>query len=116
MEQGQDLGRAAADVFVRLGCRIPAWLPAALLHNLKHNKVLHEKNIILTVVTEEVPRLRDEGRVTSERLSDAFSRVTVRFGFMEHPNVPNALKAADFDLENASFFLSRRAAPPLRSA
>jgi KUP system potassium uptake protein len=84
-------------------------VPAALLHNLKHNKVLHEKNIILTVVTEEVPRLRDEGRVTSETLSDAFSRVTVRFGFMEHPNVPKALKAADFDLENASFFLSRRA-------
>jgi KUP system potassium uptake protein len=84
-------------------------VPAALLHNLKHNKVLHEKNIILTVVTEEVPRLRDEDRVTSETLSDAFSRVTVRFGFMEHPNVPKALKAADFDLENASFFLSRRA-------
>jgi KUP system potassium uptake protein len=84
-------------------------VPAALLHNLKHNKVLHDYNVILTVVTEEVPRLPDEGRVTVERLSERFARVTVRFGFMEHPNVPKALAAADFDLANASFFLSRRA-------
>jgi KUP system potassium uptake protein len=84
-------------------------VPAALLHNLKHNKVLHDHNIILTVVTEEVPRLRDEGRVAVEKLSERFSRVTVRFGFMEHPNVPKALEAANFDLANASFFLSRRA-------
>jgi KUP system potassium uptake protein len=84
-------------------------VPAALLHNLKHNKVLHDHNVILTVVTEEVPRLRDEGRVTSETLSDQFSRVIVRFGFMESPNVPKALEAANFDLSNASFFLSRRA-------
>ena len=47
--------------------------------------------------------------VTVEKLSDRFSRMTVRFGFMEHPNVPKALKAASFDLENASFYLSRRA-------
>ena len=50
-------------------------VPAALLHNLKHNKVLHDQNVILTVVTEEVPRLPDEGRVTVEKLSDRFSRV-----------------------------------------
>jgi KUP system potassium uptake protein len=87
-------------------------VPAALLHNLKHNKVLHDHNVILTVVTEEVPRLRDEGRVTSETLSDQFSRVIVRFGFMESPNVPKALEAANFDLSNASFFLSRRALQP----
>ena len=87
-------------------------VPAALLHNLKHNKVLHEKNIILTVLTEEVPRLRDEGRVTTERLSERFARVTVRFGFMEGPDVPRALRAANFDLEEASFFLSRRALQP----
>ncbi|MCB8822861.1 potassium transporter Kup [Microvirga rosea] len=84
-------------------------VPAALLHNLKHNKVLHGHNVLLSVVTEEVPRLREEGRVTVEKLSDRFSRVTVRFGFMEPPNVPRALKAANFDLEDTSFFLSRRA-------
>jgi len=91
-------------------------VPAALLHNLKHNKVLHDHNVILTVVTEEVPRLRDEGRVTSETLSDQFSRVIVRFGFMESPNVPKALEAANFDLSNASFFLSRRALQPSAQA
>ncbi|MPR12326.1 hypothetical protein FS320_35745 [Microvirga tunisiensis] len=84
-------------------------VPAALLHNLKHNKVLHEQNVILTVMTEEVPRLRDKGRVTSETLSDRFSRVTVQFGFMESPSVPKALRAAGFDLNDVSFFLSRRA-------
>jgi KUP system potassium uptake protein len=83
-------------------------VPAALLHNMKHNKVLHDRNVILTVMTEEVPHVLDEDRITVEKLSDRFSRVTVRFGFMESPNVPRALKAADFDLENVSFFLSRR--------
>jgi len=85
-------------------------VPAALLHNLKHNKVLHDHNVILTVI--EVPRLRDEGRVTVDTLSDRFSRATVRFGFMESPSVPKALEAANFDLSNASFFLSRRALQP----
>ncbi|MEE1613415.1 potassium transporter Kup [Microvirga sp. CF3016] len=84
-------------------------VPAALLHNMKHNKVLHDHNIILTVVTEEIPRRPDDGRVSMEKLSDRFSRVTVRFGFMESPNLPKALRAAGFDLDNASFFLSRRA-------
>jgi KUP system potassium uptake protein len=84
-------------------------VPAALLHNMKHNKVLHDHNIILTVVTEEIPRRPDEGRVTVEKLSERFSRVTVRFGFMESPNLPKALRAAGLDLDNASFFLSRRA-------
>ena len=87
-------------------------VPAALLHNMKHNKVLHDQNVILTVVTEEVPRLPDEGRVTVEKLSDRFSRVIVRFGFMESPNLPKALREAGFDLENVSFFLSRRALQP----
>jgi KUP system potassium uptake protein len=87
-------------------------VPAALLHNLKHNKVLHEKNVILTVTTEEVPRIRDSDRVTVETLSGAFSRAIVRFGFMEYPNVPQALEAANFDLKDVSYFLSRRALQP----
>lgn len=87
-------------------------VPAALLHNMKHNKVLHDQNVILTVVTEEVPRLPEEGRVTMEKLSDRFSRMIVRFGFMENSNLPKALREAGFDLENVSFFLSRRALQP----
>jgi KUP system potassium uptake protein len=94
----------------------PQDVPAALLHNMKHNKVLHDHNVILTVVTEEIPRRSDEGRVTAEKLSERFSRVTVRFGFMESPNLPKALRAAGFDLNNASFFLSRRALQPSAQA
>ncbi|KAA2236270.1 potassium transporter Kup [Salinarimonas soli] len=83
-------------------------VPAALLHNMKHNKVLHATNVILTIVVEEVPRIAGE-RATVEKLSDAFSRVTLRFGFMESPNVPKALREAGFDVDAVSFFLSRRA-------
>jgi KUP system potassium uptake protein len=77
---------------------------------------LHDHNVILTVVTEEIPRRSDEGRVTAEKLSERFSRVTVRFGFMESSNLPKALRAAGFDLDNASFFLSRRALQPSAQA
>jgi len=87
-------------------------VPAALLHNLKHNRVLHEKNIIMSVLTEEVPRLPEADRITIEKLSEAFSRMTLRFGYMETPDVPEALRAANFDVKNASFFLSRRALRP----
>ena len=73
-------------------------VPQALLNNLKHNGVLHERNVILTVLTEEVPRLADEGRVATEIISDRFSRTTIRFGFMEAPNVPKALTDAGWDV------------------
>ena len=74
-------------------------VPAALLHNMKHNKVLHEQNVILTVVTEEVPRLPDEGRVTIGEALGPLLAGDVRFGFMESPNLPKALRAAGFDLD-----------------
>ena len=80
---------------------------------MKHNKVIHEKNVILTVVTEEVPRVDESRRLTVETLSDRFSRMVVRFGFMETPHVPRALEAAGYDVKNTSFFLSRRT--PFRS-
>jgi KUP system potassium uptake protein len=93
----------------------PDSAPSALLHNLKHNKVLHEQNAILNVVIEDVPRLSaGEERVAVARVSDAFSRITLRFGFMERPDVPRALAACrrhgfKLDLMRTSFFLSRRA-------
>jgi KUP system potassium uptake protein len=95
----------------------PDNVPSALLHNLKHNKVLHEQNVILSVVTADTPRLDETDRASVERLSDGFSRVTLRFGFMEMPDVPKALPACraqgwDFDLMRTSFFLSRRALRP----
>src|SRR5260370_40177921 len=66
----------------------PDATPTALLHNIKHNKVLHENNIILKVITEDMPRFADGERITLNRLSDTFTRITLRFGDMESPNVP----------------------------
>jgi KUP system potassium uptake protein len=71
--------------------------PSALLHNLKHNHVLHEMVILVAVVTEEVPHVFDRDRITREKMADGFYRVTLHYGFMEDPNVPKALKLADLD-------------------
>lgn len=64
----------------------------APLHNVKHGGVLHARNMILTVHTEDMPRITNGERVTTERFSDAFSCVSVRFGFMELPDLPRALE------------------------
>lgn len=95
----------------------PEFAPTALLHNLKHNKVLHERNVILTIVTTDTPRVSDDERVAMTTISDQFSRVALRFGYMEQPNVPKALAIArklgwTFDIMSTSFFLSRRALRP----
>jgi KUP system potassium uptake protein len=95
----------------------PESAPTALMHSLKHYKVLHEKNIILTIETAPTPRIDDSERVRMEQLSETFSRVTLRFGFMEQPNVPRTLAIArrlgwQFDIMATSFFLSRRALKP----
>ena len=88
--------------------------PVALMHNLKHNKVLHEKNIILTVRTAETPRVREEDRVLIEPMNDDFKKIILTYGFMENPNVPKALAAMrksqglKFDIMATSFFLGRR--------
>jgi KUP system potassium uptake protein len=95
----------------------PESAPTALLHSLKHYKVLHEENVILTLVTDELPRVSPDERVTIGYISKTFLRITVRFGFMETPNVPKALMLAKklgwkFDVMKTSFFLSRRALKP----
>jgi KUP system potassium uptake protein len=91
--------------------------PTALLHSLKHYKVLHEHNVILTVVTANVPRVPDDEKVRIESLSELFARVVVTFGFVEIPNIPQALVLArklgwKFDIMSTSFFLSRRSLKP----
>lgn len=92
----------------------PDVTPVALMHNLKHNRVLHEKNIILTVNTAETPRVREEDRVTIHPINDDFKKVILSYGFMENPNVPKALAALrksqglKFDIMATSFFLGRR--------
>lgn len=88
------------------------YLPPALLHNLKHNQVLHERNVLLTVETLAVPRADDSERVSYVDLGDGFSRLNLRFGYMEDPDVPKALRHWDipgpgFDPMRTTFFASR---------
>jgi KUP system potassium uptake protein len=95
----------------------PVVSPAALLHNLKHNKVLHEKNAILTVRSLDVPRIGDEERVKIEPIVDGFWKVELKYGYMESPNVPKGLailrkQGFKFDIMSTSFFLSRRSIRP----
>jgi len=95
----------------------PGSAPTALMHSLKHYKVLHEKNVILTIETAPTPRIDPSERVRLDEISATFSRVTLRFGFMESPNVPKTLAIArklgwHFDIMSTSFFLSRRALKP----
>jgi KUP system potassium uptake protein len=95
----------------------PETAPSALLHNLKHNKILHEKNVILTVKSADEPRIRDEDRVKVEHLGDSFWRVVMTYGYMETPNVPRGLAILrklgfKFDIMATSFFLSRRSIRP----
>jgi KUP system potassium uptake protein len=69
-------------------------VPVVLLHHLKHNKVLHEQVILMSVVTQEVPEANESERVTVEKLEHGFARITARYGFMEQPNVPEILQWA----------------------
>jgi KUP system potassium uptake protein len=95
----------------------PETAPAALLHNLKHNKVLHEKNVVLTIKTVDTPRVRDDNRARIEPLGDNFWKVRLTYGYMETPNIPRGLAALrrsgfKFDIMATSFFLSRRSIRP----
>jgi KUP system potassium uptake protein len=96
---------------------MPDFAPSALLHNLKHNKVLHEKNIVLTVRSEDTPRVDEDARVHVEPLAEGFWKVEMAFGYMETPNVPRGLAilrklGLKFDIMATSFFLSRRSIRP----
>jgi KUP system potassium uptake protein len=95
----------------------PSFVPTALMHNLKHNKVLHEHNVILTIETAQTPRVDPAERVRMESISEKFAIVRLKFGFMESPNVPKALVIArklgwQFDIMATSFFVSRRSLKP----
>ncbi len=95
----------------------PTSAPTALLHSLKHYKVLHQKNVIVSVKVAHTPRVPDEERVRIEPVGWTFSRIIIRVGYMETPNVPRALAIArklgwQSDIMSTSFFLSRRALKP----
>ncbi|HKT53517.1 MAG TPA: potassium transporter Kup [Caulobacteraceae bacterium] len=91
----------------------PDHAPGALMHNLKHNKVLHQKNVILTVDVAETPRVPESERVRMEPIDDDFTLINLTYGFMERPDVPRALascrkRGLAFDLMSTSFFLGRK--------
>jgi KUP system potassium uptake protein len=91
----------------------PTSAPSSLMHNLKHNKVLHERVVLLNVRTETTPRVTDFHRFQIEALSPDFTLVTLHFGYMEQPHIPRALAAMrkaglKFDIMTTSFFLGRR--------
>ena len=91
----------------------PAYAPIALMQNIKHNKVLHEKNIVVSVITSHFPKVPESQRIVIQPLSSDMTRVFVNYGFMEMPHIPRELALArtqglDVDIENVSYFLGRR--------
>ena len=95
----------------------PNTVPIALLHNLKHNQVMHERVVFVTVMVEDVPRVSAKDRVLVEGLAEGFYRLTVRYGFSQEPNIPKALRLCkafglEFDLMATSFFLGRETLIP----
>lgn len=87
-------------------------VPHALLHNLKHNKVLHQRNVLLTLMAEEVPHVTDEERLEITELGEGFIRMIAHHGFMETPNVPAILELAaargyEYKMNLTTFFLGR---------
>jgi KUP system potassium uptake protein len=88
-------------------------VPSALLHNMKHNKVVHDRVIVMTIVIEDVPYVPDEGRVEFRELGEGFYRMVLRYGFLEETDIPAVLRNYDrcgglFDVMQTSFFLSRQ--------
>jgi KUP system potassium uptake protein len=94
--------------------------PLALLHNLKHNRVLHQSVIFLTIQTQDVPHVDKEERFELKKLREGFHRVVARYGFMEDPNVPEILERCrplglEFDVMSTTFFLSRETIIPTKN-
>jgi KUP system potassium uptake protein len=95
--------------------------PPALMHNLKHNKVLHQKVVLLTLSTAEVPHIREDERVVIEPLEHGVYRVIARYGYMEYPDVPALLeelkgKGLELRMMETTFFLGRETLIPSRRA
>jgi KUP system potassium uptake protein len=95
----------------------PEMLPVALLHNLKHNKVLHERVVFMTVVFEDIPRVSAKDRVEIQGLAEGFYSITVRYGFFQEPDLPKVLRLCkafglEFDVMQTSFFLGRETLIP----
>ncbi len=100
--------------------RNPEGIPHALLHNMKHNKILHKRLVLMSLLVEDVARVPSEDRVEIETISDGFYRVVARFGFVEDMDVPEVLRACaeqgmSFDLMDTTFFLGRETLLPSKN-
>jgi KUP system potassium uptake protein len=114
LRPGSPIRVPGAAVFM---ARDPVATPTALLHNLKHNKVLHERVVLLTILSEEIPQVPRRERVRLEELGKGFYRVTARYGFMEAASIPEVMELAraqglDLPPMSATFFLSRETLIP----
>jgi len=90
----------------------PRGIPPALAHNLRHNKMLHERVVLLTVNTAPVPHVADDQRMTADAIGYGMYSIRLVYGFMEDPHVPNALRSAcaagvDIDIDDITYFLGR---------
>jgi KUP system potassium uptake protein len=90
----------------------PSGVPRTLLHNLKHNRVLHEHVIILTVLNDEIPRVPAHERLEVQEIAQNFFRIIAHYGFMETPDVPDILHLArkhglEYSIHETTFFLGR---------
>ena len=98
----------------------PDGVPRAMLHNLLHNKVLHQRVILLNVDLQDIPHVSTDDRVSVEPLDEGFIRVIVRYGFKDDPDIPLALEQCasqgmtSFDMMETSFFLGRETIVPKR--
>jgi KUP system potassium uptake protein len=96
-------------------------VPVPLLHNLKHNKVLHERIVLLHVVTANTPRVSPEQRLKLTDLGDNFYTIIAEYGFMQHPNIPRVLsrcaaRGIHFGMMETSFFVGRVTIVPARDS
>jgi len=99
----------------------PEGVPLVLLHHLKHNKVLHERVVLLSILSANVPEIPEAERISATPLEEGFYRVTARYGFMEKANVPNVLKHAktlgvDVDMKDTTYYLGRERLFPTGTA
>jgi KUP system potassium uptake protein len=95
----------------------PRIIPSALLHNLKHNRVLHQRIVLLSVITEDVPHVADEKRCTLEEAGEGIFLLLLRYGFMEEPDIPKVLASLEvdgrgFNMMDTTFFLGRETIIP----
>jgi KUP system potassium uptake protein len=87
-------------------------VPSALLHNLKHNQILHERVVLMTIKTADKPFVKNSKQIELQDLGKNFSRVTVTYGFMQNPNLPRALQLCEahgmtFDMMSTTFYVAR---------